>query len=93
MEANNSTPADAKETIDPARFYKTAKRTNYKNVICRNGCGFQIYFDDEITGKYGNLVPLDPDTGEPHACSNSPWYKRQKLVNELNVQRKLKEWL
>jgi hypothetical protein len=65
---DNYTVADAKNTIDISRLYKAAKRTSWRYSECKY-CGQHIWFDDEILGAYGKMIPLDAGyTETPHRC-------------------------
>lgn len=68
MEQNNTPTGKYESTIDVNRLYKTAKATSWRYSEC-NRCGRDIWFDDEITGRNGRMIPLEAGYGKrPHIC-------------------------
>lgn len=48
-----------------------------KAYQCRNGCGTEIYFDNNRKSESGKAIPLEKETGNPHNCPNSSYNKNK----------------
>jgi len=58
------------------------------NVLKCFKCGEDIFFDDNKKSQKGKLIPLDPDTEQPHNCQKSNYKESQSLAQQMKDAEK-----